>query len=164
MKVEGTIATASAADCAGIMVIMEAAFDPQFGESWSTNQLRSALIMPHNTVYIWRSSGQGALDAFLIARTVSVESEMLMLAVAPQLRRSGIATILMRNWEQQAAKAGVENLFLEVRASNPALHVYAAAGFGQVGTRRDYYHGQNGTTFDAITMCKNIAHIAFDGS
>jgi [ribosomal protein S18]-alanine N-acetyltransferase len=74
---------------------------------------------------------------FLVARTLAPgESEILNVAVAPELRRQGVARALVG-----ALLSDLEGaLFLEVRASNvAALDFYKCLGFQEVTTRREYY-------------------------
>jgi ribosomal-protein-alanine acetyltransferase len=64
------------------------------------------------------------------------EAEILNLAVAPESRRRGVATLLVE--EVVARRPGA--LFLEVRSSNMAArNFYQKLGFTEVGLRRGYY-------------------------
>jgi ribosomal-protein-alanine N-acetyltransferase len=68
------------------------------------------------------------------------QGELANIAVTPGRRGQGLGTRLLRHVMDVARQRGVEKLFLEVRASNaPALAMYAAFGFDQVGRRRAYY-------------------------
>lgn len=70
---------------------------------------------------------------FLISREVAGEVEILNLAVAPECRRSGVATALIESIESSL-------VFLEVRESNePARNLYWKIGFRVVGRRENYY-------------------------
>lgn len=62
------------------------------------------------------------------------------LAVAPEHRRRGIATALLRFVLNEAHKLGVRRATLEVRRSNEAArHLYERFGFSAAGVRRGYY-------------------------
>jgi len=64
------------------------------------------------------------------------EGEILNLAVAPELRRSGIARALLGEIFQYFSGA----IFLEVRESNGAARAfYKSLGFQEVGLRKEYY-------------------------
>ena len=64
------------------------------------------------------------------------EAEVLNLAVAPESRRQGVATLLLQ--EVVARRLGA--LFLEVRSTNTAArNFYQKLGFTEVGLRREYY-------------------------
>jgi ribosomal-protein-alanine N-acetyltransferase len=74
---------------------------------------------------------------FVVARrTAPGETEILNLAVAPEARRSGVATALMH--EALAHHPG--EVFLEVRQSNEgARALYRRLGFQEAGIRQRYY-------------------------
>ena len=69
-----------------------------------------------------------------------VEGDLMTLGVLPHLRRQGLGRVLAQALIGAAKEAGMETLFLEVRASNaPALSLYESLGFAPVGRIRDYY-------------------------
>jgi ribosomal-protein-alanine N-acetyltransferase len=62
------------------------------------------------------------------------------LAVAPGLRRTGIASALLRHVFDQGARLGATRATLEVRRSNEAARMlYERFGFRVAGVRRAYY-------------------------
>ncbi len=62
------------------------------------------------------------------------------IATAPEMRRRGIATALLRALADRCEKLGVRELTLEVRQSNrAAVSLYEKEGFVFVGVRRNYY-------------------------
>ncbi len=79
----------------------------------------------------------GLIAGFVAYRpTGEGEWEILNLAVAPEARRTGVATALAE--EMLARSKG--KVFLEVRLSNTAARkLYEKLGFSQVGLRRGYY-------------------------
>lgn len=82
----------------------------------------------------------GSLAGFIISRTITTEAEILNLAVASQLRRSGIAAELLAFALENFTLAGVRRVYLEVRASNvPAIALYEKHAFVITGTRPNYY-------------------------
>jgi len=80
---------------------------------------------------------QGTLAGFLVSRQiVEGEREILNVAVHPDFRRRGIATMLIRADLQRWPG----DHFLEVRESNTqARTLYRALGFREVGVRPGYY-------------------------
>ena len=80
---------------------------------------------------------QHSLAAFLVARPlVAGECEILNLAVAPEIRRQGLATALLEAFLRGFKGA----VFLEVRSSNAgALAFYKAFGFQELAVRQGYY-------------------------
>jgi ribosomal-protein-alanine N-acetyltransferase len=68
------------------------------------------------------------------------EIHLLNLAVRPEYRRRGLARSLLANMIAVGRRAGVGEVFLEVRHTNqPALSLYQSLGFTLAGRRPDYY-------------------------
>ena len=88
------------------------------------------------------------LAGYLVCSRYADVWHLMNIAVAPERRRSGIATSLMR---ALFAEAGEPSRFtLEVRTSNSgAIAMYERFGFRPAGHRRRYYH-DNGE--DALIM------------
>jgi ribosomal-protein-alanine N-acetyltransferase len=144
------LATARVADLAAIMRVMDAAFDPAFGEAWSRAQLLTLFALPSARIGLaW--DGEVACG-FSAARIAGPESELLLLAVDPAWRGRGVGAALMADWQSWAAAQGAEDYFLEMRADNDAVHLYERSGFSECGRRKDYYRGGDGMIRDAITM------------
>ena len=91
---------------------------------------------------------------FFILREISGEGELLQIAVTKAMRRRGIGNILMSACLDRAAKGGISQVYLEVRAKNEAaLSMYERHGFISAGRRKNYYvHPDD----DAIIMTKKI--------
>jgi [ribosomal protein S18]-alanine N-acetyltransferase len=80
------------------------------------------------------------LAGYAIAWHVLDEGELANLAVAPDVRRQGIASALLSAVIDDAATRGTSQIFLEVRESNAAARaLYSARGFDEVGRRKGYY-------------------------
>lgn len=105
---------------------------------WSEKSVASEMINP---LSLWLVALEGdQVVGYIGSQTVLGETDMLNLAVAPEVRRQGIGRALEEALEAAIIARGSHRLSLEVRASNaPALALYAAAGFQQVGRRKDYY-------------------------
>lgn len=131
------------------MAVMVRAFDPQFGEAWSAAQCTGVLSMPGAVLLVARDSG---VQGFALVRAIVGEAELMLLAVVPEARGNGVGRALLRATVEHARAAGAENYFLEVRADNTAIALYHAEGLEQVGTRRDYYRGNDGLRRDALTF------------
>lgn len=92
-------------------------------------------------------------NAFLMGRVLADEAELLTLAVAPAQRRNGVARALVETFKARAADAGAANAFLEVAADNtPAMALYFATGFQEVGRRRGYYKQAEAPALDALVL------------
>lgn len=142
-----------------IMAVMEAAFDPAFGEAWTRPQVEDALILP-NTHYLLagpdgRAPVQGAEAAgFVLSRGAADEEELLLLAVHPRHRGRGIGSALLERFITEAGARGAVRLFLEMREGNPAEWLYRRHGFANIGRRRAYYRRGSGAPLDAITFAR----------
>lgn len=77
---------------------------------------------------------------YIVFWQVLDQGELGNVAVTPDERRRGVARRLIAALMERAAARGVQELFLEVRPSNPgARQLYESFGFIPVGRRRNYY-------------------------
>ncbi|WP_231728128.1 GNAT family N-acetyltransferase [Sphingopyxis sp. H050] len=144
------LAAARVGDIGAVMRVMEAAFDPAYGEAWSAAQLLTLFALPSARVCVaW--DGEAPVG-FSAARIAGPESELLLLAVDPKWRGRGVGTLLMHDWQHWAKSQGAVEYFLEMRADNDAIHLYERCGFLECGRRPSYYRGSDGVLRDAITM------------
>jgi ribosomal-protein-alanine N-acetyltransferase len=144
-----------------IMEVMEAAFDPVFGEAWTRRQVSDSLLMP-NTHYLLagadgRSPREGQPAAgFALSRAVLDEEELLLIAVHPEHRGRGVGGVLLERFFVAAQARGSTRLFLEMREGNRAEALYRRNGFETVGRRRHYYRRGSGSPLDAITFARQL--------
>jgi ribosomal-protein-alanine N-acetyltransferase len=81
------------------------------------------------------------------------EAHLLNIAVAPTAQGQGLGARLLQHAMREAARDGMDNMYLEVRPSNPcALQIYQAFGFRQIGLRKAYYPAAEGRE-DALVFC-----------
>lgn len=144
------VQSAYVTDIPAIMRVMDAAFDPAYGEAWTSAQVMTLFALP--SARVATISVAGKVSGFYATRIAGPESELLLIAVHPEKRGLGLGHLLMDDWKSWAEIQGVEELFLEVRSDNPALTMYNAAGFSECGRRPGYYRGLGGVLRDAITM------------
>ena len=142
---------------APVMHIMHRAFDPVYGEAWNHSQTRSMLAMPLTQVLLIEAMANspewpGEPAGFAMTRRVADEEELLLIAVSPNWRQFGAATILLNQVVESARQARVSRLHLEMRSNNPAIHLYSKFGFQPVGLRKNYYKGVDNQCFDALTL------------
>ena len=140
-----------------VMQVMEAAFDPVYGEAWNRKQVSDALTMPGTHLLLADETGDEPQDAericaFALTRGVLTEEELLLIAVTPAMRGKGIARSLLRRLKDETRQRGVERLFLEMRDGNPAESLYTGAGFVRIGRRKGYYRRSSLGPIDAITF------------
>ncbi len=99
----------------------------------------------------------GDTRGFVMGRSVAGEVEVLTLAVAPKMRRQGVARALMQDFAKHAFATGAEAAFLEVAADNTAaIALYLSLGYVQAGRRRGYFETSQGQRIDALVMTKML--------
>jgi len=146
-----------------IMVVMEAAFDPAYGEAWNRRQVADALTFSSTHALVVDAAGVPIGDGpgpapagFVLTRHVLDEEELLLIAVIPGARQRGVGAALMEHLFAAARARGIVRIFLEMRRGNPAIQLYNKFGFEPIGERRNYYRMANGERIDAITFGRSI--------
>jgi len=148
-------ARATTAHTPAILAVIEAAFDPAFGEMWNAGQVTGALTSNDRVGEVALHCGQ--VIGFSLARYAAEEAELLLVAVAPTWRRQGVGAALIARAVEQVRRLGAETIFLEVREANDAAFaLYAGQGFEAVGRRKGYYGGSDRRRHDAITMRRRV--------
>jgi ribosomal-protein-alanine acetyltransferase len=128
------IRSATVAD-ATVMVAIERRC---FGDPWSEESFREALTSAW-TFCLVAQSPRG-ISGYLVGREIAGTGEVLNLAVAPESRRRGVGSALLRAGLTALRQRKVDEVFLEVRESNhSAQALYLAHGFRPVGQRSAYY-------------------------
>ncbi len=129
---ETTPRRATQAD-SGVMAAIHAAAFPA-PDAWSRDVLSLQLELPGVFALLHPSGGM------ILVRVAAEEAEILTLAVAPEVRRGGIAKALLRETAMMAAGMGAAAIFLEVSVANSSARAaYAQAGFKPIGRGRQYY-------------------------
>jgi [ribosomal protein S18]-alanine N-acetyltransferase len=117
---------------------------------WSDVEFAGLLANP--AVFLLTES-----DAFLLARVVADEAELLTLAVPEAQRRKGVGQRLVRQFLATAKSEGAARAFLEVASENhSATRLYHSVGFTMVGRRKDYFGAPDGRSDDALVMSFNL--------
>jgi ribosomal-protein-alanine N-acetyltransferase len=123
---------ATPAHVRALAVIHAAAFPPR--EAWGEDAIGLQLALPGSFGLIDERGGM------LLGRVMADEAEILTLAVAPAVRRRGIAMALLHAARVEIGARGGATVFLEVSVGNPAAQaLYRRYGFVEVGRRQRYY-------------------------
>ena len=118
------------------------------GEAWGADAIALQLDLPGAFGLF---DGRGGM---LMGRVAADQAEILTLAVAPEARRQGIATALLRAARAHAVACGCTALFLEVATGNAAAQaLYRCLGYTEVGRRRRCYADRS----DAIVLRMNLS-------
>ena len=96
-----------------------------------------------------------------LGRVVVDEAELLTITVAPDLRRKGLARLLLKRFLDHASLAGARTCFLEVAEPNDAaVRLYIDSGFATVGRRPGYFQSNGAPAMDALVMARKLPSIS----
>jgi ribosomal-protein-alanine N-acetyltransferase len=138
---ETMLRRATEADGCVLSAIHASAF--RAADAWGSEVFRQQLGLPGVFGLLHRLGGM------ILLRVAADEAEILTLAVAPEVRRGGIAQALLREAASIGATAGADAMFLEVSVGNTAARAaYGRAGFLPIGRRRAYYSDRS----DALVL------------
>ena len=119
-----------------------------FPDPWSKKDIMSCISTEGAMCFTAEEDGKPC--AYVIGRVIAPEGEIYRVAVLPEYRKRGIAYRLLDYAVKTERGRGLEILFLEVRSRNtPAISLYRAYGFRDMGIRRGYYKNPDD---DAIIM------------
>ncbi len=115
---------------------------PLMPHAWTAGAFASCLGPNYHS---WVLVAGTRLVATLVVTAQGEEGELLLIAVAADYQRQGIARALLEQMCSQLVQQGIQSLWLEVRASNQvAQAVYHQLGFERVSERKDYYPSETG--------------------
>ena len=99
------------------------------------------------------ASVDGVIEGFAIMKFNEEDAHLLLLAVQPATRRSGIGRAMVDWLEKSCRTAGVRHIRLEVRVSNkPARQFYERLGYRLVSQVAGYYEKREA----AAVMAKSL--------
>lgn len=140
------IRTAEASDLDAIMAIEEASFG---ASAWAPETMRAEIASTWGR-YLVALDGDDRELGYAGLRAVGVEGDVQTIAVVAEARGRGIGRALLAELLAEAGRRGVRELFLEVRADNPAAReLYESVGFREIGLRPRYYQPED---VDAVIM------------
>lgn len=98
------------------------------------------------------------LVGFVLVQIVAGEADILTIATALELKRTGIATQLMHALLSRLEERGVARITLDVAEDNlPARALYDRLGFAEDGRRPNYYTAGRDIPAAAILMSRNLS-------
>lgn len=99
---------------------------------------------------------QQQIVGFSIVQFIVDEAHLLNIAVEPTQQKQGIGKVLLDDVLVNSQQKKASTIFLEVRESNQrAIQLYQAAGFNEIGLRKNYYPTANGKE-NAVIMALMI--------
>ncbi|WP_420548361.1 ribosomal protein S18-alanine N-acetyltransferase [Curvivirga sp.] len=128
-----------------------------FVEPWGEAALLDLLRMKGAFGYRVIDNASKKLVAFVLARSLFEEGEILTIAVDPLAQGKGLAFTLMQAAEAQSKAQGAEKMFLEVAADNKgAQRLYKKLGYEELSRRKGYYKRAGGIRVDAYNLWKKL--------
>lgn len=128
-----TLRSATLADVPSILAIEQPC---PSAAHWTTDEYQRRV----ESGFVLLAEEAGRICGFVCARVVAGEWEIENAVVAPEFRRRGVGSDLIREFLRQAQIAAGTAVWLEVRESNfPARGLYEKHGFRETGRRREYY-------------------------
>lgn len=121
-----------------------------FSMPWSPESFLQMITKEDTRYYVAEEDGRllGGCGLWMIAG----EGNITNVAVAPEVRRRGVGTGLLKHLMTQGDREGVTAYTLEVRVSNEAaIRMYEKLGFRSEGIRLNFYEKP---TEDAMIMWK----------
>lgn len=129
-----------------------------FSDPWSPSSFEE-IIARDGVVFVAaerreEARGPGAVVGYAIAYHGGGEAELANVAVAEPERGQGLGAMLVQDVLARVGRAGAQDCWLEVRASNEAARrLYRQLGFDDVGLRKRYYARP---VEDAVVMRKAL--------
>ena len=123
---------------------------------WSRSMFAGEFAKPSSICLgAFESDGRELVGYLIISRYVDAW-HIMNIAVEPQHRRRGVATLLLQHLFELTSENGRRGYTLEVRVSNAdAIRLYERLGFRPRGVRRGYYTDNRE---DALIMWKDPVH------
>ena len=111
--------------------------EASFSQPWSENALLESFSCGTR---FFCAKHNGLLAGYMGLSAVAGEGYVTNVAVFPQYKRMGVASLLLCFADSFAAEQGLEFISLEVRPSNiPAISLYSKHGYEKVGQRKNFY-------------------------
>ena len=104
------------------------------------------------------ASRSGVIEGFAIMKFGDNTAHLLLLAVLPQARRSGIGSSLLRWLEKSCVTAGILHVRLEMRAANRAANLfYRKLGYRRLCQVAAYYDRREAAVVMGRTLNERVS-------
>ncbi len=153
MNIEGTLVLRAAhrSEAAALATMSRLQVEYGLRWRWTAARIRRCIAEPETMVLV--ASVDGVLHGFAIMKLHDDDAHLLLLAVQPKARRSGIGRALVEWLEKSCRTAGIQRIRLEVRASNNAARrFYGSLDYRFVSQVAGYYDQREA----AVIMAKAL--------
>jgi len=104
----------------------------------------------------WMALVEQRVVGHAVISVTSGESHILNLSIGRDYQRQGLGRQFIEFLVDEARARDAQTMLLEVRPSNTAaISCYNAAGFNEIGSRKDYYPAADGRE-DALLFARHI--------
>ncbi|MBE9535692.1 MAG: ribosomal protein S18-alanine N-acetyltransferase [Proteobacteria bacterium] len=134
-----------------VLAIEEVSFIAPWSRGLFVKELENRFS--HNLLAKRSGEGPPGIIGYIVFWDVADETHLLDLAVHPDCRRTGVASLLLEKMLAIAGKGGMRRVILELRRDNDkALSLYGSFCFKEIGLRKKYYSDGE----DAIVMALEL--------
>ncbi len=120
---------------------------------WSINIFQDCLQAGY---CCWILEQDDDVSGYGIMSILTDEAHILNLCIKPDVQSNGMGQEMLNHFIRLAKAYHATIMFLEVRPSNRrALKIYERSGFGEVGSRKDYYPAKFGRE-DAVILARQL--------
>ncbi|WP_167143218.1 ribosomal protein S18-alanine N-acetyltransferase [Canibacter zhoujuaniae] len=135
MSANMTLAPAAESDAAAIFALEQQIFTE---DAWSLALIKDELTANYRRYF--KLEQDAKLVGYAGVLVVGDEADVQTIAVSSELRGQGWGKKLLQRLADEAVSQGAKQIFLEVRADNPAaIGLYQHSGFKQIAVRPQYY-------------------------
>jgi ribosomal-protein-alanine N-acetyltransferase len=125
----------------------------EYGLNWRWTPARIRRAIDDTETMVLVASIDGVLEGFAVMKFRDEDAHLLLLAVQPKARRSGIGKAMLNWLEKSCRTAGIRHIRLEVRVTNrPARRFYERQGYRLVSQVAGYYEKREA----AAVMVKSL--------
>jgi len=140
-------------------IAMMSRLQVEHGLNWRWTPARVRHYIRDKETMVLVASVDGVIVGFAIMKFRDQEAHLFLLAVQPAAQRSGVGKALLEWLEKSCRTAGMQQVRLEVRASNErAKQFYRQLGYRLVGQIAQYYDRREA----AAIMVKSLVVTAPD--
>ncbi len=110
------------------------------GEEWSHDQFREELDNMPDTRLYWVALDDKRVVGYCGILLLNDFADITTIAVAPEFRKHGLGTAMVKMMATHAIERGAARMLLEVRTTNDnAINFYKRFGFEVIAERPNYY-------------------------
>ena len=114
-----------------------------FDDYWNYDTLRNELKTENSNYLVAKMNEE--IVGFAGIKVMIDEADVMNIVVKKTFRNQGIGTLLLKKLMDLSKELNFTSITLEVMEENyPAIHLYKALGFTQIGIRKNYYQDKNG--------------------